>query len=605
LCGICGFMGIEDAAILRRMNDSLVHRGPDDSGTFVDAGVGLGHRRLSIIDLGTGHQPMSNEEGTIWIVFNGEIYNYRELRKELLPRHRFATSSDTEVIVHLYEEDPVHFAERLDGMFALAIYDQGRKRLTLARDPFGKKPLYYALHEGSLYFASEIKALLQAEVPKKVNRESLLSFLGYQYTRGLSTMFHSIEKLPASHILVFESGKVSLRQYWDLREDIKDVSETEAVENIRKLLDASAKKRMVADVHIGAYLSGGIDSSGVVALSRPIADYEFHTFSLGFSTVSELPYAKMVADHLGTDHHEIIVDDGKVVQAMDQMAYHHDEPVGDAAILNNYLLSHEARKYVKVVLAGDGGDELFAGYDNYARCKYVHKVRSKAVLGRILPWLAHQFPGRGDLRRDWAEKELTMLEEGDIDRRLSLSTREMSPRELSWITGQKDLDLESVGWRHPGFHSDLNIMLYNDCRNRMGENYLMKTDKANMANSVEVRLPLLDRYLAEYAFTLPSKMKLQGGTEKYILRQALRDRLPQSILERKKMGFSTPVSDWMRGEIGEAAVGKVAGSELIRSCTDPSNLRKWVAQAEARKLRRPRAFWNLYALALWHETYFL
>jgi asparagine synthase (glutamine-hydrolysing) len=313
----------------------------------------------------------------------------------------------------------------------------------------------------------------------------------------------------------------------------------------------------------------------------------------------------MVADFLGTDHHEILVDDRKVIHAMDQMAYHHDEPVGDAAILNNYLLSQEARKYVKVGLAGDGGDELFAGYDNYARCKYVHRVRSKALLGKLLPWLAHHCPGRGDLRRGWGEKELSMLEEGDINHRLSLSTREMSPRELSWITGLKNLNLESLGWRHPGFQSDLNVMLYNDCRNRMGENYLMKTDKANMANSIEVRLPLLDRQLAEYAFTLPSSMKLRGGTEKYILRRALRDRLPQEILDRKKMGFSTPVSEWMRGEIGEAAVEKVSGSELIRSCTDPTNLRKWVIQAEARKLRRPRAFWNLYALARWHEAYFL
>ncbi len=359
----------------------LEHRGPDDSGYFLEKGVGLGHRRLSIIDLRTGHQPLSNEDGTIWIVFNGEIYNYRELRADLRTKHSFATQSDTEVIVHLYEEDPLGFAQRLDGMFALAIYDTVRKRLTLAGTPSVRNPYTTPLHEGTLFFASEIKALLETDIPREVDNDSLFSFLEYQYTRGTSTMFRGIKKVPASHTMTYENGVATQTKYWDLHEDHRDISEADALDKLRGILDESARKRMIADVHIGAYLSGGIDSSAVVALSRPMAEYDFHTFSLGFPNLSELPYAKMVAEHLETTHHEIVVDDGQMIHAMDRMAYHYDEPVGDVAILNNFLLSQEACKHVKVVLAGEGGDELFAGYEDYSRCIMIKNLRSKPLLG--------------------------------------------------------------------------------------------------------------------------------------------------------------------------------------------------------------------------------
>ncbi len=395
MCGICGFIGLEDRALLRNMNDALQHRGPDDSGYFVDKAVGLGHRRLSIIDLNTGHQPLSNEDGTIWVVFNGEIYNYKELRAELSARHRFATSSDTEVIVHLYEDDPDGFVERLDGMFALAIYDLERGRLTLARDPFGKKPLYYCQEQRGFFFASEIKALLAAGIVKEVDLDMVACFLGYQYTRGTSTMFRSVRKLPPSHMMVVEGGKVELRKYWDVHGGTVAITEVKATEQVLSHLQASVRKRMIADVPIGAYLSGGIDSSAVVALSRPLADYTFHTFALGFPTVSELPFARMVAEHTGTEHHEIMVDEGMVLSAIEKVSYHHDEPVGDAAILNNYFLSREACKWVKVVLAGEGGDELFAGYDNYSRCLQMHRLRSRRAVGGLAYRCRPPVPGAG------------------------------------------------------------------------------------------------------------------------------------------------------------------------------------------------------------------
>jgi asparagine synthase (glutamine-hydrolysing) len=312
----------------------------------------------------------------------------------------------------------------------------------------------------------------------------------------------------------------------------------------------------------------------------------------------------MVAEHTGTEHHEIMVDEGMVLGAIEKVAYHHDEPVGDAAILNNYFLSREACKWVKVVLAGEGGDELFAGYDNYSRCLQMRRLRSRRAVGELAHRVALLFPGRGDLRRGMMEKELSMLEEGDLDRRLSISTRELSPRELKWLTGTPGPDLEGMGWPPQGISGDLDRLLYNDLRNRMAEGYLMKADKANMANSVEERLPLLDKSLAELAFSLPAELKLKGRTEKHILRLALHGRLPDTILARKKMGFSTPVSDWMRGEVGEAAVERITANALVRSITDPANLGKWVAQAEKKRLHRPRAFWNLYALAVWHDTFF-
>jgi asparagine synthase (glutamine-hydrolysing) len=604
MCGICGMFGLEDRTVLERMMDQIEHRGPDDSGVFTDRTVALGHRRLSIIDLKTGHQPLSNEDGSIWITFNGEIYNYRELRADLETRHRFVTNSDTEVIVHLYEEDPEGFVLKLDGMFALAIYDGPRGRLTLARDPLGKKPLYYRVEGEVIYFASEIKSLLATGMEPELNLDCLPTYLGYQYCLGEGTMFRGVRKLMAGHMLQFAAGSLSTRMYWDINETITGLTEAQAIAVLRSMLEGSAKKRMIADVEVGAFLSGGIDSSAIVALTRPLVDYSYHTFSLGFEGVSELPFAKMVAEHVDTEHHEIVLTADMVSKDIEKMAWHYDEPMGDPAILNNYFLSKEARRYVKVVLAGEGGDELFAGYDNYARCLQFQKIRSVPLLGRTLIGIARRFPGRGDLTKGRYEKELSMLEEEDIAYRLMRSTRELSDLEISSLLGGQVQGLESKGWYNPGAQDPLGRMLYADCRNRLPEKYLMKADKATMANSVEERLPLLDRGIAEFAFSLPAHMKLREKEEKWIMRQAVRDLLPLEIVRRKKQGFSTPVGTWLEGELGEKAASVLSSSPLLREHMGKEEMHRIVQGIERKSTGRPRAVWTLFVLGLWHDIFF-
>jgi asparagine synthase (glutamine-hydrolysing) len=604
MCGICGMFGLEDRTVLQRMMATIEHRGPDDSGTFLDKKVALGHRRLSIIDIGTGHQPMCNEDGSIWIVFNGEIYNYKELRADLEDRHRFVTNSDTEVIVHLYEEDPEGFVLKLDGMFALAIYDSLRASLTLARDPLGKKPLYYRVENDVLYFASEIKSLLASGMRPALNSDCIPTYLGYHYCLGDETMFLGVKKLMAGHMMRFAEGALTTRSYWDIDGATKEQTDANAIDGLRMLLEASARKRMIADVEVGAFLSGGIDSSAIVALTRPLVDYDYHTFSLGFDDVSELPYAKMVAEHVDTEHHEIVLTADMVAKNIGKMAWHYDEPLGDPAILNNFFLSQDAKKWVKVVLAGEGADELFAGYDNYKRCLQMQKIRAVPLFGRALVGSTRLFPRRGDLTKGRYEKELSMLEEEDIVLRMMRSTREISDIEISSLLGRKVQGLESKGWYNSSIEDPLNRMLYADCRNRLPEKYLMKADKATMANSVEERLPLLDRRIAEFAFSLPAHMKLREGEEKWVLRQAVRDLLPAEIVRRKKQGFSTPVGSWLEGELGEMAASVLASSALLREHLDNVKLDRIVRSIEAKRIVRPRAVWGIFVLGLWHDIFF-
>lgn len=508
MCGICGIYGVEDRALIQSMLSVMKHRGPDGEGIFIDSHMSLGHTRLSIIDLSEkGQQPMSNEEGDVWLSVNGEIYNFKELRRLLDEKgHEFYSQSDSEVILHAYEEYGLDFIHHLRGMFAFALYDTKERRLILARDPIGKKPLYYCLNEGALIFASEIKAILESGIKKEIELDALCAYLAYQYSLGKKTLFKGIKKILAGTMLILEPGNLRIQKYWDLREGIVRASESDITSILRALLEESTKLRMVADVPIGAFLSGGIDSSAVVALARPYVEDEFHTFSVGFESFSELEYAKIVSEHLDTVHHELVITSKMVERDLPRIAWYYDEPLGDAAIINTYYMSMIAQKYVKVVLAGEGGDELFAGYPRYAMARKLftyYKLSSQ--LRRAAEPLVESIPAKGDIyaKSNRIHELVSKLIKKDFETVCFDLTKEMTDAEVEYLVKVKCADPNRFSIDSPKMIDPLNKMLALDSKNLLPERYLMKADKGTMANSIEERLPLLDKELIRYAFSIP------------------------------------------------------------------------------------------------------
>jgi asparagine synthase (glutamine-hydrolysing) len=609
MCGICGIYGIEDRDLVQRMVSVLRHRGPDDSDIYTHANISLGHARLSIIDLSErGRQPMCNEDGSIWLVVNGEIYNFIELRAELEKKgHHFYSNSDSETIIHAYEEYGLNFLDRLRGMFALALYDEKIKRLTLARDPIGKKPLYYHHKDGHLIFASEIKAIFQAGVKKEINESALQAYLAYQYSLGEQTLFAGVKKVPAGHRLVFEAGKLTIQKYWDISENITRASDDYYVKRLRALLEESTRLRMIADVPVGAFLSGGIDSSAIVALATRHARSDFHTFSVGFETFSELEYARLVSRHLGTVHHETTITGAMVREDLPKIAWYYDEPLGDAAIINNYYLSREAKKYVKVVLAGEGGDELFAGYQNYARNLSFYDYFRLPSLARVVVREAiGAIPGKGNPYSPGSlvYRFASFLSQPDFEKAHLYYTREMSDALLRTMS-QLDLDnIENLAIEPPQMHQPLNKMLAIDCKNLLPEKFLMKADKGTMANSVEERLPFLDREIIEFAFSVPKRLKIHRGQGKYILRKAVEDLLPPEIVSREKLGFGTTVGHWLANELYETVYQKLSEGSLLRQVIRPEQREALLGNLSKAIKNRASYVWTLFALELWYETHF-
>jgi asparagine synthase (glutamine-hydrolysing) len=605
MCGICGIYGLEDKELVKKMCQTLVHRGPDDQGIYTDSNISLGHRRLSIIDLKTGHQPIHNEDETVWVILNGEIYNFRELREDLEDKHDFYTDSDTEVLVHLYEEYGERLVEKLNGMFAFAIWDSVKRKLLLARDHIGKKPLYYHWDGEKLIFASEIKAVLEAGIKKEIDLDALYSYLAYQYTIGEKTLFKGVRKLLGGHFLVIGNKELKIEKYWEIKENVIHNSEANLIKRLRLLLEKSATYRMIADVPIGAFLSGGLDSSAVVALTRPLADYEFHTFSVGFETFSELKYAKKVSEYLDTVHHEIVITPDMVAKNIEKIAWHYDEPLGDAAIINNYFLSKEARKHVKVVIAGEAGDELFAGYPNYKmnlRCCNLFKIPFFSnVIGRIVG----VSPKKGDVYRNRIERFLTGFAQVNFENYHLYTTRSMSDDEIKWLTHLNHGNIEQFAIYPRDIKHPLNRMLALDCKNLLPEKFLMKADKATMANSVEERLPLMDKNIVEFAFSIPPNLKLRNGQEKYILKMAVKDLLPIEIIKRKKQGFGTPVDNWMsKGELKDMVIQKLSDNELIKRYSKEDKIDKMIQNLNRGNTRGAGTVWTIFALGLWYDTYF-
>jgi asparagine synthase (glutamine-hydrolysing) len=601
VCGICGTLLFDRAAtlppsLLKQMADTISHRGPDDEGYYVSGPVGLGFRRLSIIDINSGHQPLSNEDGTIWIVFNGEIYNYQELRAFLLSKgHLFKTRSDTEVIVHLYEELGPGCLDKLRGMFSFAIWDGNTKTLLLARDRVGIKPLYYQLTEKSLVFASEVKAILaNASVDKQMDPELIDRFLTFLYMPGEETLLKGIRKLAPGHYLLIKDGKPVIRQYWDLQfsecSQGKSLKETEA--DLLDLLSETVNLHMIADVPVGVLLSGGIDSTGVLSLAVSETGKKISTFTVGFSgdeVADERPYARLASQRFGTQHHEMTISPEDFATFLPRYIWHMEEPVCEPPAIALYYVSKLARKHVTVLLSGEGGDEAFAGYSNYRNLVWLERLKAggssmSAALAKGLsvtdsalhsrrfskywPLMNERFPdyyySRTSNSRSFFGNGFGKIYSTDFARTVDRE-RSIEPvrRLQEHVRGQNTLD----------------AMLYIDTKTWLPDDLLIKADKITMANSIELRVPLLDHKVLEFAASLPSHFKLKGLTTKFILKKALSQRIPKEILNRKKTGFPVPYESWLRTDLkdfvwdvlmdsrttGRGYFSKTAVEEMLRA----------------------------------------
>jgi asparagine synthase (glutamine-hydrolysing) len=573
MCGICGiynFNGREvNKGLLQGMSNTLTHRGPDGEGFFVVSNIGLGHRRLSIIDLEGGKQPMGNEDGTIQVVFNGEIYNFLELKKDLEAKgYQFRTKSDTETIIYSYEEWGEDFVQRLRGMFAIALWDARTQKLSLIRDRLGKKPLYYFLGKDRLLFASEIKALLVDEtISKEIDLNALDSYLSFGYVPSPLSIFKAIRKLPPAHIAVCRPEGFSIRQYWHL--DMENIaspkSEEEVLEELRGLFDEAVRLRLISDVPIGAFLSGGVDSSAVVATMARLMGHEaVKTATIGFSDkrFDEIEYARIVAKQYQTDQTEFMVNPD-ALEVLEDIVWHLDEPFADASAIPTYYVSKMARQKVTVVLSGDGGDETFAGYIN----RY-HMIQIEDSLRKTLPRFIRQnilgpigeiYPQADFLPRPFRLKRfLTNLSnnfEQAYFRDMSFYFLPEMKEKLyrsEFKSAIKDFNTFDILGSHFKVNQNPDVTTraqYVDIKTYLPEDILVKVDRMSMAHSLEVRTPILDHKLIEYVGSLPSSLKLKGKESKYIFKKMMENRLPKNILYRKKQGFSVPLASWLRGEM--------------------------------------------------------
>jgi asparagine synthase (glutamine-hydrolysing) len=573
MCGICGIFEPQrttevERAVLKPMADAIQHRGPDDEGFYSAPGVGLAFRRLAIIDVEGGHQPLSNEDGSIWIAFNGEIYNFQELNKRYLSSgHTFRTRSDTETIVHLYEElGEACFAE-LRGMFGLAIWDGRRKRLLLARDRIGKKPLYYSWDGRRLVFGSEIKALWPAGgLSKEMDPEALCDYFSYQYVPAPKTIYRSVRKLKPGHYLVVEGSNLREVPYWDIRFDKpKQLSEDEWCESFLDEYRKAVKSRLVSDVPLGAFLSGGVDSSSVVALMNEFQS-PVTTCSIGFSEESydEAGDARAFAKTLGANHHEKIVKP-QAIDLLSKLAWHYDEPFADSSAVPTYYVSQEARRHVTVALSGDGGDENFAGYRRYKLTMREDQLRSRVpapVRRNVFGPLGEWYPKLGWAPRIFrAKNTFQSLARDPLEGYFyggsvcppALKRQLFSPGFWSQLGGYDSVEVLRYHYNRADTPDPLSRIQYVDMKTYLVDDILVKVDRASMANSLEVRCPLLDHKLMELVAQMPSRLKLHKGQGKYIFKRALQQVLPSSVLTRTKKGFAVPVAEWLRGDLKEFA----------------------------------------------------
>jgi asparagine synthase (glutamine-hydrolysing) len=619
MCGFAAFHAPSGAtperAWLAAAAAQIRHRGPDDDGFLVEPGAGLAFRRLSIVDVATGHQPLANEDGTVWIAFNGEIYNHATLRRELEALgHRYRTHSDTETIVHAYEAWGEDCVRRLDGMFGFAIWDRPRRRMFVARDRVGIKPVYWTRAAGGYAFASEIKALLPFPgVERRPRLDGVVEHLTLRYCAAPATLFAGIEKLPPGHSLTLEAGRETLRRWWrPAYEPRVELSADEALEEVESRLTDSVRSHLMSDVPLGALLSGGVDSSLVVAIMSRLLDRPAQTFSVGFDApgpYSELPFARKVAEHCRTDHREIVVGARDLLRELPQLVWHQDEPVSEPAAIPTFLVTQLARQTVTVVLTGEGGDELFAGYPKHAVEPWARAIsRLPAVLRD--PFLDHavdrlpfrfrklQVVGRSARFRDEAER-LSAWFAGFVgaerDRLLGPALR---PHAGAGADAFRRALAESTA-REP-----LDRMLDVDLRLWLSDDLLMKMDKMSMAASVEARVPLLDNPLIDWAMRVPARHKVRGLEGKVLLKRLARKLLPREVVDRPKVGFTVPLAPWFRGELRELLADTLlAPACLRRGYYEPATLRSYVDDHLAGRRDRSRELWTLLTLELWHRQW--
>jgi len=611
VCGICGIAtthGAADVEALRAMSDLLVHRGPDSAGEHIDDGIALAARRLSIIDLEHGDQPIANEDGSCVVVQNGEVYNYPELRRELeRTGHELRTRCDTEALVHLYEDHGVGFAERLRGMFAVAIWDAPRQRLVLARDPYGIKPLYYRHVGGELRFASELRALPRGEI----DLDALEAFLAFNSIPAPYSIFRDVRKLPAGHVLVWERGEVSLERYARpgpaVGDDVRTGDEAELVEELRARLGDSVQAHLLSDVPVGVLLSGGVDSAALAAFAAQASAEPVHTFTIGFAERSfdERADARLVAERYGTKHHELLVrpDPEQLLQAL---AEAFDEPFADSSALPTYLVSQLAAEHVKVALSGEGGDELFGGYYTYSADLFADRLAPLARVARplvealpastrkaSLDYKAKRFVRAAHLpplERHHGWKEIFSAE----------ARAELTGRSTTFdpVDVYRARYAETVGAPQLARLQDVDFGVY------LVDDLLVKTDRASMAHSLEARVPFLDPLVTHLAFALPTRLKVRGLAKKILLRKAVEPLLPQEVVHGRKRGFSIPAAAWLRGDLEPFARETLSPESLRRQgFFQPEPVTRLIDEHVAGKEDWSRQLWGLLAFTLWYERH--
>lgn len=634
MCGITGALWFDEAsavsaATLDRMTDALVHRGPDDRGTYLEPlradvgglvpGVALGFRRLSIIDLAGGHQPMTNEDGSVVMVFNGEIYNYRELRKRLEGSgHQFRTDSDSETIIHLYEDLGIDCFEALNGMFAVAIWDGRRRQLVLARDRLGKKPLYYQANARQVLFGSELKALAACEsFQREISPGAIDRFLTYQYVPHPQTIYQHAHKVPPGHVAVIRDGALKVTKYWriDWRHEV-DIGEHEAAQQLQELLHDSVRLRLRSDVPLGAFLSGGVDSSLIVALAQGQLDRPLHSFSIGFSEADfdETAYARQVAAWMRTDHREFQVRPD-AVGVLDRLAWHYDEPFGDSSAIPTWYLCEMTRQHVTVALSGDGGDELFAGYERY-RALWLSRWLDRAfglqsiLGGRLVQSLPASTRQRSFVRRlqrfgaalnePLARRYMNWLQIFPERMRAELYRSEF----VEQLPDEDPFEFFEAAWTQTEGRDLVSQASLSDLMTYLPCDLMTKVDIASMAHGLECRQPFLDYRLVELAAALPSKLKFRGGKGKLLLRRAFDKLLPRQIWERRKMGFGVPLGVWFRGELRELTRSRLLSSDTrCHAYFRTEAIERLVDEHTSGRVNHSYRLWNLLMLESWLRTW--
>ncbi|MBK8810529.1 MAG: asparagine synthase (glutamine-hydrolyzing) [Acidobacteria bacterium] len=628
MCGITGWINLksrvapQDRAVLHAMCERMKHRGPDSEGLWLEKDVALGMRRLSIIDLHTGEQPVYNEDRSVVVVMNGELYNFREVRADLEKRgHEFETHTDTEILPHLYEEYGEAMLDEINGMFAFALWDKRREKLLIARDRFGEKPLYYGVFDDKLIFGSELKVLLaNPSVKTELNTDALRQFLSFDYVPAPASIYKSIYKLPAAHFLTVENGEIKTRRYWNLtwkKDDPKSATFESKTAELRDLLADAVRMRLVSDVPLGILLSGGVDSSTVAAFATRFSTEKVKTFSIGFDEDSfdESKFARQVAKHLDTEHYEDKLSVEKAADLISEIGSWLDEPMSDGSLIPTFLLSRFVRKHVTVALGGDGGDEIFAGYPMY----FAHKVAN--IYGRVPPILrsglieplVNRLPvSNKNISFDYKAKRFVAASKFDLvarhhsyfgsfsisEQRRVLSKEILASTESDIYKGAKEL-LEICDATN-----EIEKMQFLDINYYMAEDILTKVDRASMAVSLEVRAPFLDPRVAQFAASIPLSYKLKGSKGKYILKKAVEPLLPKGILERPKKGFGIPVADWLKGKLNPLMRDLLAPSRLKdQGLFDPDNVEKLIREHETGVASNHKQLWTLLVFQLWFDNF--